>query len=443
MMKKFLGAVLSMALTVTTAFGAFAGAAKDVKAEEYNFVYDVATLTVVCPPDNSIVMLWTVPDVEVTAEYSFNVYLNGQFVENTTETGTVINRVFAGANTVTVKCVYNGIESAGVTKYALVRGVTYFEDETTTTTTTTTTTEIPSVEVPSETTTAPTCILPTIADEDLLEVIGLVVTAPADNTIGVVWGQDEARMNGGYTYNVYVNDVKVLSNVGCAGTAEVKVTACCQASETAGVAQTVEVTGDAVETETESETVAVIPETETETVANDVLEVIGLVVNATNPNQIGVVWGQDAERMNAGYTYNVYVNGELELSEVPCAYYVLSSPSGDVDVTVKAILNGVESAGVTQTVAVAQTVYGPASVTTVCPPDNTIIVFWTTPYGVDTTGYTYNVYLNGKLVYENLTETGATIQNVYAGANSVTVTCVLNGVESWGTSKYALVRNAY
>ena len=39
--------------------------------------------------------------------------------------------------------------------------------------------------------------------------------------------------------------------------------------------------------------------------------------------------------MNAGYTYNVYVNGELELSEVPCAYYVLSSPSDDVDVTVK------------------------------------------------------------------------------------------------------------
>ena len=92
---------------------------------------------------------------------------------------------------------------------------------------------------------------------------------------------------------------------------------------------------------------------------------------------------------------------------------------------------------------VAQTVYGPASVTTVCPPDNSIIVMWSTIEGIDCSEYTYNVYLNGNLVAENLTSKAYTISGLYAGANSVTVTCVLHGVESWGTSRYCLVRSAY
>lgn len=101
------------------------------------------------------------------------------------------------------------------------------EGETITTPTTTApATTIPVITTQQQTTTA--------ASNTPLEVIGLVVSNPADNTVGVVWGQDSARIESGCRYNVYVNGVKYLSEVACnyytlsgisAGEATVRVTA--------------------------------------------------------------------------------------------------------------------------------------------------------------------------------------------------------------------------
>lgn len=76
---------------------------------------------------------------------------------------------------------------------------------------------------------------------------GLVVSCPADNTIGVVWGRGDAD-----TYNVYIDNAKVASNVGCAyyeykgysaGSHTVSVTAVSGGSESAKTSETVNVTG--------------------------------------------------------------------------------------------------------------------------------------------------------------------------------------------------------
>ena len=103
----------------------------------------------------------------------------------------------------------------------------------------------------------------------------MVASCPADNTIGVVWGQDDERINSGYKYNVYINGIKVLNNVICnyyvidnvqAGNVNVKVTATLNGRETAGVTQMVNVTGDGqvpttpVKT-TETPTITLVPTT--------------------------------------------------------------------------------------------------------------------------------------------------------------------------------------
>ncbi|MBR3646677.1 MAG: carbohydrate-binding protein, partial [Lachnospiraceae bacterium] len=93
-----------------------------------------------------------------------------------------------------------------------------------------------------------------VSEPEPLEVVGLVVSPQGDNTINVVWGQDLDRINNGQKYNVYVDGVKVLSQVGCdsynidnipSGTKTVKVTATLNNKESAGLSSTVTVTGSA------------------------------------------------------------------------------------------------------------------------------------------------------------------------------------------------------
>ena len=114
-------------------------------------------------------------------------------------------------------------------------------------------------------------------------------------------------------------------------------------------ATTVQETTTVAPTTTEAPTT--VPETTTvkETVVTDEkpLEVIGAVVSTPKDNTIAVVWGQDAERINNHYRYNVYVNGVKFLSEVICNYYELENLGvGDAEVIIKSVLNGVESTGV-------------------------------------------------------------------------------------------------
>ncbi len=100
-------------------------------------------------------------------------------------------------------------------------------------------------------------------------------------------------------------------------------------------------------TEAQTETTTVAETTTAQVVGEKPLEVIGQVVTAIGNNSIGVVWGQDMERIASGCMYNVYVDGELKLSQVPCNYYVISGlQSGPRTIVIKSVLNGVESDGV-------------------------------------------------------------------------------------------------
>lgn len=241
----------------------------------------------------------------------------------------------------------------------------------------------------------------TMPSTDLLEVIGLVVSSPADNTIGVVWGQDAQRIEKGYTYNVYINGIKYLSEVPCsyytidnigAGEATVRVTAVINGIESAGISLNTTVAGSVlspIETTTEKitttdnqtttqvittqdttttviTTTEKIPEVETTTTSGiKPLEVIGTVVSAPADNTIGVVWGQDSARIESGCKYNVYINGVKYLSNVQCNYYTISNISaGNVSVKVTSVLNGVESEGIVLSVTVSGAVLSPIETTT-------------------------------------------------------------------------------
>lgn len=97
------------------------------------------------------------------------------------------------------------------------------------------------------------------------EVFGQVVKSNANNHINVVWGSNTAMEQAGQTYNVYVDDTKVLSNVVCgsydlydisAGTHTVKITAVYNGSETSGVTAQVTVAGETATTTTVETTTA-------------------------------------------------------------------------------------------------------------------------------------------------------------------------------------------
>ncbi len=99
----------------------------------------------------------------------------------------------------------------------------------------------------------------------------------------------------------------------------------------------------------------VAPTTQQATTVSNVapLEVIGAVVSSPRSNTIGVVWGQDNERINSGCKYNVYVNGVKKLDNVNCNYYELTNiASGTANVVIKSVLNNVESNGVSYNVNV-------------------------------------------------------------------------------------------
>ncbi len=110
----------------------------------------------------------------------------------------------------------------------------------------------------------------TTQEQQPIEVFGMVVMSNNPNTITVVWGQNDATIGLGQTYNVYVDGVKKLSEVPCqeysienveAGTRTVKVTATLNGKETQGQSGTVQVQGAPVETTTKApETTTKAPE---------------------------------------------------------------------------------------------------------------------------------------------------------------------------------------
>ncbi|MBR3646145.1 MAG: carbohydrate-binding protein [Lachnospiraceae bacterium] len=97
---------------------------------------------------------------------------------------------------------------------------------------------------------------------DPIEVFGAVLSSPSDNTVGVVWGQNDAQISSGQKYNIYIDGQKKYSEVGCSyyevkgiepGEHTVKITAVLNGKETSGAVGKVVVTGSS-QTTTETTT---------------------------------------------------------------------------------------------------------------------------------------------------------------------------------------------
>lgn len=96
------------------------------------------------------------------------------------------------------------------------------------------------------------------------------------------------------------------------------------------------------------------------------IEVIGVVSSCRSDNTITVVWGQNDSHISSGQKYNVYVDGELKLREMTCGEYTISGiAKGNHTVKVTAVLNGIESAGM----SVDVTVTGANEITTEAPTE--------------------------------------------------------------------------
>ena len=176
-----------------------------------------------------------------------------------------------------------------------------------------------------------------------------------------------------------------------------------------------------VEATTDVETLTVeakTPETTVSetTILNPVpLEVIGALVSSPAENTVAVVWGQDTERIENKYKYNVYVNGEKKLSLVDCSYYIISDiEPGSVAVRITAVFNEAETAGVTQTVTVEGSELNPSEATT----EVATVVLETTTLEeitieeVATIAITEETTVNEDIIIEEATEETTTTQEV-------------------------------
>lgn len=100
--------------------------------------------------------------------------------------------------------------------------------------------------------------------------------------------------------------------------------------------------------------------TEEQTNAEDIpLEVFGQVITSKEPGLIWVVWGQSNEQINLGQRYNIYIDGEIavdthgkRLESVGCIGRNIPASAGTHNVRITAVLNGIESKGVSADVVV-------------------------------------------------------------------------------------------
>lgn len=152
---------------------------------------DVLNMTANWIFPGAVRVAWKEDANRASKDYTYNIYVNDRLSRSqVTETNEILTG-FYGTYTFKVTACLNGYESEGVEIRTYVGNtMPTTTTETPTTTSVPVTTQIPTTTpIPiTETSTTPDPTT-TGADEDLLEVIGMVASCPADNTIGVVWGR--------------------------------------------------------------------------------------------------------------------------------------------------------------------------------------------------------------------------------------------------------------
>ncbi|MBE5958813.1 MAG: hypothetical protein E7254_08130 [Lachnospiraceae bacterium] len=225
--------------------------------------------TAKCVAPKMVQINWEVSENVKSKKYTYNIYEGNNLVaSNIKGTSTVLMNVSLGEHIYCVNAVYNGMESLGrsteivnVTKNPELetekQTVEQIKETTTDKNTAEETTEEETTteEITSEATTK--------AIVKPFEVIGMNLSSPADNVIGVVWGQDGARLESGCKYNIYIDGNRVKNEVICnyysfnnieKGAHQVKVTAVLSGVESDGVTLTVNVNGKSIEVPTQMET---------------------------------------------------------------------------------------------------------------------------------------------------------------------------------------------
>ena len=103
---------------------------------------------------------------------------------------------------------------------------------------------------------------------------------------------------------------------------------------------------------TTQQATTIAPETTTAASAGQQpIEVVGFVIQSVTGSKVTFVWGQNQEQMNLGQKYNVYIDGNYyQTYDAAQSVEYTFQTAGEHTIVIKAVLNGVESSGVSQTV---------------------------------------------------------------------------------------------
>lgn len=108
------------------------------------------------------------------------------------------------------------------------------------------------------------------------------------------------------------------------------------------------------------------------TAGGQVIEVIGAAIQGVTGNVVTFVWGQNDEQINAKYKYNVYIDNKLYRTyDGATAVEYAFDKAGEHTITIKALYNGVESAGAVLSVTTESGAQTPTTPETTTPEQTT------------------------------------------------------------------------
>ena len=283
----------------------------------------------------------------------------------------------------------------------------------------------------------------TASNASLPAPFGLVVTSPANNTIGVVWGRGETD-----SYNVYIDGNRVGTSVACAyytysniaaGRHTVEVSSTNGASESAKVGETVDVAGASVTPATTVPATTKKPETGVVYIYQDIN--YGGRVAALNEGSYNLAalekkgfYNDDLSSLKvaSGYEAVLYrddnFQGETRTVTSDTAWIGQDFNDAMSSIVVRKKTE-TKTEAPTKAPEADNSIEAPFGLVVSSPSDNTIGVVWGRG-NIDC----YNVYIDNQLVASRVSCAYYTYTGISAGTHSVSVTTVSGSKESAKTT---------